>query len=406
MNGSGGVAAYLIGKAVFVSVVLALTATLSARDLALIPQEIRTAMGISIPLPTPAPTIISTGNETYIIYPQDIDLTYAQKGGSFEPKFSDEKLRQQIETLAALVDRPPRDAVLNIDDLSVAKDIPGMKLNVESTAFRVYDFLDRAAFDEIVPAAIDEIPAERQAALYEGFDTKPIGEYATRFKIWQEGRNYNIELCASMFNGMIVQPGQEVSFNATTGDRTYSTGYKTAPVIEDQELVPGVGGGSCQVSTTLYNAVCLEAGMPATERWPHGLQVHYVPWNRDATVAYPNRDLKFVNTFDSPLLITSEIIENELTFRVFAKLGATNYVSTELAEISRTEQAKTAPPLRPKPKPKETETAKPKPPEGETPAPVPPPDVAPEPPPPTPEPEPTPPPVEPEPPPDTPPQGE
>ena len=114
--------------------------------------------------------------------------------------------------------------------------------------------------------------------------------------------------------------------------------------------MPGVGGGSCQVSTTLYNAACLEAGLAVVERWPHGLPVYYVPWNRDATVAYPYRDLRFLNTYSSPVLVTCEITENTITFKLFGKRGAENAITPAQEEYTRMQTGKVPPP-KPKPKP-------------------------------------------------------
>lgn len=351
MDRTGSVLASFLGKTALFLAVLILTASISEKELLLLPAEIREPLGLRPSAPLPSYLVVSTGDESFQIYPTDIDLTYKWNGNAYEPNFSVEKLDSELASLSELTYRPACDAVLNITDLSVVPDVSGRDLDVEATRENVRDLLERTAFDELATASFNEIVAERRAADYEGFDTKPIGEYTTKFKKWQAGRNYNIALCASHFNGLIVYPGEEISFNTVTGDRTYDTGYKSAPVIENQEVVPGVGGGSCQVSTTLYNAVCLEAGIPTTERWPHGLQVAYVPWNRDATVAYPQRDFKFINTYSSPILITCEIIENALTFRVFTKKGAVNNVPTELAEKSANEKAKTAHPPKPKPKP-------------------------------------------------------
>ncbi len=341
---------FLCKFALFLAVCV-ITASFSEKEILLLPAKIREPLGLRPSNPKPSYFIITSGEESFKIYPSDIDLHYIWNGNGYDPEYSQEKLDDQLASLKELTYQPARDAVLNISDLSVVPDISGRDLNVNATRELVIDLLERTSFDELVTASFNEVLADKTAADFEGFDTNPIGKYTTKFKKWQAGRNYNIALCASHFNGLIVYPGEEISFNQTTGDRTYDTGYKAAPVIENQEIVPGVGGGTCQVSTTLYNAVCLEAGMPATERWPHGLQVAYVPWNRDATVAFPHRDFRFVNTYNSPILITCEIVDNEITFYVFAKTGATNNVTQMQIDQSKREQSKTAPPPKPKPKP-------------------------------------------------------
>lgn len=329
---------------------IAVTTAVSKRDLHLIPDDIRSALGISLAVPVPSQIIIAANDESYLIFPNEIDLSYEWNEDSLVPSFSKEKLDEEISRFADLIYRPPRDAILNLIDLSVLPEVPGRMLGKEATLANVTDLINRSAYDEIAHAVFSEISAKVTAEQIGRFDPEPIGEYTTKFKSWQHNRNYNIALCASFFNGMIIFPGQEISFNDVTGDRTYSTGYKSAPVIEKQEIVPGVGGGSCQVSTTLYNAACLEAGLAIIERWPHGLQVGYVPWNRDATVAFPGRDFKFENTYNSPVMIISEIDGNKITFRLYAWYGAENLISEELEENSGWQRAKIAPP-RPKPKP-------------------------------------------------------
>lgn len=354
------------------------------RDYLLIPESIREAAGIAIARPEAAPITVSAGASRWVIYPSDIDLEYEFTGLNFSAKYSKEKLAAEIGKFAALAEIKPRNALLNISDLSVLPDLPGVKIDEESTIESVASLIERATFDEIADAVTISVPAERTADAYSEFDTAPLGEYTTKFKGWESNRNYNIALCASPFNGLILEPGQILSFNEMTGDRTYSTGYKSAPVIENQELVPGVGGGSCQVSTTLYNAACLEAGLAVIERWPHGLPVYYVPWNRDATVAYPYRDLKFLNSYNSPVLITCEITENTITFKLFGKKGAVNMISPAQLEHTRQQTGKVPPPKpKPKPEPEAKPAAKPEDGNGAPPAdsaPAPPPDDAPQPP--------------------------
>ncbi|MEP0813562.1 MAG: VanW family protein [bacterium] len=349
-------------KAAIAALVFAAVILTGSRDYLLIPQDVLKIAGIAIAEPEPAPLVVSVHGDPFVIYPGEIGLSYFWQGSRPVAEFDEQMLRRQIEFLATLVNREPRDAMLNLLDLSVLPEVPGMRLNVDETIRSCEAMLSRAPCDEMAPAVFDSIPAQMEAADIGGFSETPVGEYTTKFPKWQFNRNYNIALCASFFNGKILMPGEELSFNATTGDRTYSTGYKSAPVIENQELVPGVGGGSCQVSTTLYNAACLEAGMAVVERWPHGLAVHYIGWNRDATVAYPHRDLKFVNTYDSPVLITSSVDEDSITFKVFAKPGARNLITEQQLALTRAQMGKTAPPLRPKPKPeqkKPEEQAKP-----------------------------------------------
>ena len=115
-------------------------------------------------------------------------------------------------------------------------------------------------------------------------------------------RNENIRLAVAALNGTIVKPGQEFSFNNTTGARTEEKGYKPATAYLNGEVVQEPGGGVCQVSSTLYNAVVF-AGLKSTERHAHSYEPSYVTPGEDAAVSYGGPDFKFVNNSEYPLAI-------------------------------------------------------------------------------------------------------
>ena len=331
---------------------------LANRDVIFLRSSVMSMAGMAVAEPSPFPVTISVPDSSYVIYPDEIDLSYVWTDGGFAATFSEDRLRMELASLAAIVNRRPVEPLLNLNDLSVAPGALGVELDVDETIASIRAIIGRAAYDEMAPAVLSTIPQAHSPEAIGGFAEKPVGEFTTNFPKLQFNRNYNIGLCASFFNGIVLLPGEELSFNSTTGDRTYGTGYKSAPVIENQELVPGVGGGTCQVSTTLYNAACLEAGMAVVERWPHGLGVHYIHNNRDATVAYPGRDLKFINTYSEAVLITSQVTADSITFRVFTKPGAHNLISPLQVEMTERQKSKTSPP-KPRPKPKPEEAKKP-----------------------------------------------
>ncbi|MFL0266728.1 VanW family protein [Candidatus Clostridium radicumherbarum] len=129
-----------------------------------------------------------------------------------------------------------------------------------------------------------------------------ISSFSTYYAESSYQRSNNIKLAASFINGKILMPGETFSFNDTVGERTKERGFLEAPVIVDNKVESGFGGGICQVSSTLYNAVLL-AGMNATERTHHTLPSAYVKLGMDATVDWNNIDFKFKNTLEYPLLI-------------------------------------------------------------------------------------------------------
>lgn len=128
-----------------------------------------------------------------------------------------------------------------------------------------------------------------------------IGSYTTQYETGVP-RAQNVELAAQRVNGTVVQPGQSFSFSKTILPRTSQNGYVNAPIFISGKVGTGIGGGVCQVSSTLYAAM-VSANLPATERHAHSLPVDYLPAGLDATIAGNYLDLKFTNTFSQPLLI-------------------------------------------------------------------------------------------------------
>lgn len=125
-------------------------------------------------------------------------------------------------------------------------------------------------------------------------------------------RAINVGLAADALNGTIVMPGAQFSYNETVGPRTRSRGYVEATVYSSGQVTTGIGGGICQVSSTLYAAM-RDCGLPATERHAHSLPVHYLPAGYDATVAYGSLDLKFVNIYSVPIMISASADNGNLT---------------------------------------------------------------------------------------------
>lgn len=143
-----------------------------------------------------------------------------------------------------------------------------------------------------------------------------LAEFSTSFDSKKTNRVYNISVAAGALNGLLVKPGEVVSFNKIVGPRSSEAGYKTAPIILNNEFVDALGGGVCQVSTTLYNAVLL-AGLEVVERHNHSLPVDYVPPGRDATVVYGGPDFRFRNNTTKYLHIRTLVQNNRLTIKIF-----------------------------------------------------------------------------------------
>ena len=145
--------------------------------------------------------------------------------------------------------------------------------------------------------------------------TDVLAEFSTRFSAGNYNRSSNIKLAASKLDGVILLPGETVSYNDTVGRRTVRAGFKEAGVYLNGRHDTGIGGGICQVSTTLYNAA-LFADLGIVSRQNHSMPVPYVPLGRDATVDYGNIDLVLRNTTPDPIVISSQYRPGKLTFRV------------------------------------------------------------------------------------------
>jgi vancomycin resistance protein YoaR len=142
-----------------------------------------------------------------------------------------------------------------------------------------------------------------------------VGSYETQYG-GIANRIHNVQLVARLIDGTLIAPGTTFSFNETTGARTADKGFLEAPVIINGELQTGLGGGVCQVSTTVFNAA-YEAGLPITSRTNHALYISHYPLGRDATVDYPGIDLKFVNDTGRWLLLRTFVGSSSLVVNLY-----------------------------------------------------------------------------------------
>jgi len=156
------------------------------------------------------------------------------------------------------------------------------------------------------------------------------GGYTTYFDS-APAREHNIELALSALNGLVIPNGETASFNKVVGPRTSARGYQEAKIIIDGEFVPGVGGGVCQVSTTLFNAVLL-AGLKIDKSYNHSLAISYVPIGRDAMVS-SSADLRFTNNSGGTVYIEAGVRENSAFVRIYGNKTNVEYkVRTQVTE--------------------------------------------------------------------------
>lgn len=157
----------------------------------------------------------------------------------------------------------------------------------------------RLAVESNIPANDEQITEINNrienSALEATVSEEELATYSTKLGGSSEGRLTNIRISCEKLNGTVVSNGETFSFCETVGPSTAEEGYKEAPVIVNGEKVQGLGGGNCQISSTLYNAVLSVPNLTVVERHEHGREVHYVPEGKDAAVSYGSVDFKFKN---------------------------------------------------------------------------------------------------------------
>lgn len=141
---------------------------------------------------------------------------------------------------------------------------------------------------------------------------KEISSFSTKIIDDDEDRDTNIRITCNEINGTIIKNGEEFSFNKVAGNPTPDRGYKKAGVFIDGELKKGYGGGNCQVSTTIYNAVNKIDGIKVTERHEHEKEVGYIEIGKDSTVVYDDLDLKFRNNTGYDIKLYAELSDNKV----------------------------------------------------------------------------------------------
>lgn len=218
-----------------------------------------------------------------------------------------------LQGLAAERYVPPADARFADGDGAVVAERPGQILDAAAT---VGEALAAPAGAAVAAAYRPVAPALTAAALAAA---RAAGACTTPILDASPGRVENIRLTAALLNNAAIAAGDEFSFNRRTGEPTRERGFRPATVLVDGRREEELGGGMCQVSSTLYNAV-LAAGLQVTERHAHSQPVAYVPPGRDATT-YTDKDLRFVNTTRRTLVMRAFTDGKKLTVELFALAG-------------------------------------------------------------------------------------
>lgn len=289
---------------------------------------------------------LSYSSDTWDISPKDISLKYNledtvekaykfNKGKSFggnlintiksnfgkvnnlevSTEYNEEKLKDKIENIAKEIDVEVKDASISIggSNINITEDQSGLKVNVGDS---VSEFKNKVSKGNLNPEIIvAKVEAKIKKEELESIDTV-LGSHSTKFDGGTTGRNTNIRLAAERTSNVLLMPGESFSYNDHTGLRTIANGYKNAPVIVQGVVQEGVGGGVCQVSTTLYNAT-LYAGLEYVNLKNHSIPSSYAEKGRDATVADGSIDFVFKNNLSYPIYVNNYVSGNTVTCQIY-----------------------------------------------------------------------------------------
>ncbi|MBE7040576.1 MAG: hypothetical protein E7400_01260 [Ruminococcaceae bacterium] len=208
----------------------------------------------------------------------------------------------------------PVDASYKIENqrLIIIDDKPGVSFDIDAAQA----VIDQSTGDTItIPITLTRAAVTRESLQTQLFPDK-LGTYTTRYNARDVSRSYNVSLASQKINEVVLAPGDVFSYNDTVGPRTVDRGFKIANVYVGNQVEPGVGGGICQVSTTLFNTVVL-SDLEIVFRTNHSLPVTYAPLGRDATVAYGSIDFKFKNNTDNPIRIVASATGGANTVTIY-----------------------------------------------------------------------------------------
>ncbi len=265
--------------------------------------------------------IVTTGSEGNVVNINQM-YTYIKNG------ISNLTLKNRNLDIATVSKKPSEINIEKIYNDIYKKPVDAYYTQNPFTIYPSENGLDFAiSFDEAKNMLLEEkdeyiIPLQ---ILYPNVTTNMIGTeafpnilstYSTRYSTRDRDRTTNLQLASSKINGMVLMPGETFSYNQVVGKRTISAGYKEAPIYVEGKVVDGLGGGICQITSTLYNAV-LYANLEIVERSNHQFVPSYVTASRDATVVYGSIDFKFKNNRNYPIKLVCSVSNGIAKFDIY-----------------------------------------------------------------------------------------
>lgn len=254
-----------------------------------------------------------------------------------------DELKNTLENLSAELQYEPEDAAFSYsaqEGFAYTEHRDGRSIDIDQLCGSISELITNGE-GGAVSALTNTVPAEYTADMARA-DTELVAEFTTSFSgstYGKSNRVFNIVKAASLIDGKVIAPGEEFDINAVLGDRNKENGWKTAAGIKDGTYVQEYGGGVCQVSTTLYNAV-LMADLKVTERHHHSWPLGYVDIGRDATISTGGPNLKFINSSSGPVTISAltDTEKKTITVRIYGRAlengGHIELTSKKVATLS------------------------------------------------------------------------
>lgn len=270
-----------------------------------------------------APVTITTANGDVTASPKAIAASLvisSDAKGVLSARVDEKKLRKALATELSKVETQPRSATIDGGGSApqVLASTGGTLVDTAKLAGDLLPVLKRGA-DRTVPAVLKDVqPATTSNDLTRLGVKERVSSFTTYFTGGLSSpRSKNIVQIAKEVDGALVRPGETFSLNGHTGPRGYAEGYHDAPIIMDGKLVPGVGGGASQFTTTIFNAAYY-AGLKDVEHKPHSYYFSRYPAVIESTIMYPSLDLKFTNTTPYGVLIDTSYTDNSITVSMWS----------------------------------------------------------------------------------------
>lgn len=232
-----------------------------------------------------------------------------------------EDLAERLARLKEERDTAPRASKMDFEAKVATPHAPGRYLDLYGSAAAIERALEAGGDAGLVELPVLPIAPRASSEVVAAVDvSQVVAKFETRFGYLgnQAGRAQNIERAASGVNGVVLMPGEVVSFNENVGPRSIENGFAHAPEIYKGEMREGVGGGTCQVASTLHAAAFM-GGIDIVERINHSRPSGYIRMGLDATVVFPTVDLKLRNPYDFPIVLRASLTTGLLVFEILGR---------------------------------------------------------------------------------------